>query len=110
MLSVRKEWLMCLLQQPKGPAKDAGPRRENDIPYVQARSSKSPSLAPARNSRHSALVYVVTGPSGWLVLPSSTKSPRRATITHAPLSHVRETRHGISPAADGSTDTRLSSH
>jgi hypothetical protein len=71
---------------------------------LQARSSKSPCLAPARNSFHSALVYVKTGPSGMLVWPSTTESPWRATMTHAPLSHVRETRQDISPGADGYTD------
>src|SRR5882757_1033297 len=66
-------------------------------------SSKSPSLTPAINSFHSALVYVITEPSGW-PLPNTTESPWRDTATHAPPSHVRETRQLRSPGADGFVD------
>jgi len=70
----------------------------------QAIPSKSPSLAPARNCRHSSAVNLLKGPSGLFVLPIITNSPLRATFMHAPVSQVRETRQSRSLAVDAYTD------
>jgi hypothetical protein len=57
----------------------------------QAIPSKSPSLAPAINCRHSSRVNSSNGPSGLLVLPITTSSPCLATLIHWPPSQRLET-------------------
>ncbi|MGH3183559.1 MAG: ABC transporter ATP-binding protein [Streptosporangiaceae bacterium] len=58
----------------RSPEGYAGPDLEPQLKDLQTIPSKSPSLAPARNWRHSSVVNLITEPSGSLVLAIRTAS------------------------------------
>jgi hypothetical protein len=63
------------------------------------RPSKSPSLTPATNSRHSLRPKMIHTPSGSTELRTITILPRIPISTHAPLSHPLVARH-VGSSAD----------